>query len=59
MDGNWARDANTQSFLFRLSQQESRWWAWLQDYKGKLAKELTESPEVIELLEDREKAFEF
>lgn len=31
----------------------------VQDYQGKLARDLTESPEVIELLEDREKAFEF
>jgi len=29
------------------------------DYQGKSARELTESPEVIELLDDREKAFDF
>ena len=31
----------------------------LQDYQGKTARELTNSSEVIELLEDREKSFDF
>jgi hypothetical protein len=43
----------------RASKNEGLCWVLMQDYQGKLARDLTESPEVIELLEDREKAFEF
>lgn len=31
----------------------------LQDFNGKLSKDLTEDPSVLELLEDRQKAFSF